>query len=162
MILNHRGPFDLKSTLFSGQAFRWRAEDGWFKGVILGNIVWLKETPYGIEFMAGPEKDSVLEPKLRSYLGLNTDLEDLYASMSFDHRLTEAISRNRGMRILAQDPWECLMSFICSSNSNIQNIHGMVQRLSRAFGKKRFFIIFWRNCWPPKIFSRSFIHQYFN
>ncbi len=151
MILNHRGPLDLKNTLFSGQAFRWRAEDGWFKGVVSGNIVWLKETPSGIEFMAGPEKDSVLEPKLRNYLGLNTDLEELYTSMSFDDRLTEAISRHHGMRILAQDPWECLISFICSSASNITRITNNIESLCTAFGNEIFMDGYMRHTFPTPV-----------
>ena len=48
VILPHDGPLDLHSTLLSGQAFRWRAGDGWFRGVVSGKAVRLRGTPEGV------------------------------------------------------------------------------------------------------------------
>ena len=133
VILHHDGPLDLQSTLFSGQAFRWRAEEGWFRGVVSGQAVSLRSTPEGVEVDA-TERDGALTMQVRDYLSLDADLEDIYRAMSFDDRLRAAIDRYRGMRVLRQDPWECLVSFICSSASNIPRITGNIESICETFG----------------------------
>ncbi len=134
MILHHKGPLDLQSTLFSGQAFRWRPADGWFRGVVAGRIVRLRNTPEGVEVDAAHDGDGELEPQLRDYLSLDVDIESIYRAMSFDDRLRDAVDRYRGMRVLRQDPWECLVSFICSSASNIPRITGNIESICETFG----------------------------
>ena len=71
--------------------------------------------------------------------------------MSFDDRLTEAISRHHGMRILAQDPWECLISFICSSASNITRITNNIESLCTAFGNEIFMDGYIRHTFPTPV-----------
>ena len=134
MILPHDGPLDLHSTLFSGQTFRWRAEEGWFRGVVSGRAVRLRGTPEGVE-MDGEDDDGELARRLRDYLSLDTDIEGIYRAMSFDERLRDAIDRYRGMRVLRQDPWECLVSFICSSASNIPRITRNIESMCGSFGE---------------------------
>ena len=133
VILRHDGPLDLQSTLFSGQAFRWRAEDGWFRGVVSGRAVRLRGAPEGVE-VDSRDEDGMLATRVRDYLSLDTDIEGIYRAMSFDDRLRDAISRYRGMRVLRQDPWECLVSFICSSASNIPRITGNIESICETFG----------------------------
>ena len=133
MILHCDGPLDLQSTLFSGQAFRWRADGGWFRGVVSGQAVRLRSTPEGVEVDA-PDGDGALTMQVRDYLSLDADLEGIYRAMSFDDRLRAAIDRYRGMRVLRQDPWECLVSFICSSASNIPRITGNIESICESFG----------------------------
>ena len=134
VILPHDGPLDLQSTLFSGQAFRWRAEDGWFRGVVSGQAVRVRNTPEGVEVDASQDGDGGLAVRLRDYLSLDVDIEGIYRAMSFDDRLRDAIDRYRGMRVLRQDPWECLVSFICSSASNIPRITGNIESICESFG----------------------------
>ncbi len=134
MILHHDGPLDLQSTLFSGQAFRWRAEDGWFRGVVSGKAVRIRGAPEGVEIDAAQDGDEELALRLRDYLNLDADIEGIYRAMSFDDRLRDAIDRHRGMRVLRQDPWECLVSFICSSASNIPRITGNIESICESFG----------------------------
>ena len=69
-------------------------------------------------------------------MGLGADLEEIYASISVDDRMRAAIERYRGMRVLRQDPWECLMSFICTSASNIPRISMNIESICRAFGRR--------------------------
>jgi N-glycosylase/DNA lyase len=128
-------PLDLGSTLLSGQAFRWRAEGGWFHGVVFGNIVRVRQVQGGVELLSAPDDERAIEPLLRGYLGLDTDLDRAYASLAVDERLRAAIERYRGMRILRQDPWECLVSFICSSASNIPRISRNIEAICTAFGR---------------------------
>ena len=134
VILPHEGPLDLHSTLLSGQAFRWRADSGWFRGVVSGQAVRLRGTPEGVEVVDGPESDGAFARQLRDYLNLDTDIEGIYRAMSFDKRLRDAIDRYRGMRVLRQDPWECLVSFICSSASNIPRITRNIESICESFG----------------------------
>ena len=134
LILPHDGPLDLRSTLLSGQAFRWRAEDGWYKGVVSGKAVRLRSTAEGVEVDAARDGDGALALKVRDYLSLDTDIEVIYQAMSFDDRLRDAIDRYRGMRVLRQDPWECLVSFICSSASNIPRITRNIESICESFG----------------------------
>jgi len=134
VILPHDGPLDLQSTLFSGQAFRWRAGDGWFSGVVAGRAVRLRATPGGVEVEDAGESDGAFAQQIRDYLSLDVDIEGIYRAMSFDDRLRAAIDLYRGMRVLRQDPWECLVSFICSSASNIPRITGNIESICETFG----------------------------
>ncbi len=134
VILIHDGPLDLHSTLLSGQAFRWRAEDGWFRGVVSGRAVRLRGTADGVEVDDGQDGDGAFALQVRDYLSLDTDIEGIYREMSFDGRLRDAIDRYRGMRVLRQDPWECLVSFICSSASNIPRITRNIEAICESFG----------------------------
>ena len=134
LILPHDGPLDLRSTLLSGQAFRWRAEDGWYKGVVSGKAVRLRSTAEGVEVDAAQDGDGALALKVRDYLSLDTDIKVIYRAMSFDGRLRDAIDRYPGMRVLRQDPWECLVSFICSSASNIPRITRNIESICESFG----------------------------
>ena len=70
-----------------------------------------------------------------TYLGLTADLEAIYSAISVDDRLRAAIDRYPGMRVLRQDPWECLVSFICSSASNIPRISRNVESICSAYGR---------------------------
>jgi N-glycosylase/DNA lyase len=135
MFMPLQQPFDLANTLRSGQAFRWRFKDGWHQGVVFNNVVRIRQDASGLEFTTHPDDASYLEPLLRDYLGLGVDLDAVYASLSPDRRLTQAIATYSGMRILRQDPWECLVSFICSSASNIPRITGNIESICASFGR---------------------------
>ena len=135
MLIATGQPLDLQSTLASGQTFRWRQSDGWFEGVVFSNLVRVRRAPEGIEFMSEPDDEERIEPLLQSYFRLEEDLEAIYAAIDVDERLRASVERYRGMRLLRQDPWECLVSFICSSASNIPRISGVVEGLSAQFGR---------------------------
>ncbi len=135
MLISVAEPLDLTSTLLSGQAFRWRRDGSWFDGVVFGGIVKLREVDGGVELRCDPEAEALIAPLVRDYLGLGTDLERVYESMLGDARLREAIHRYPGMRILRQDPWECLVSFICSSASNIPRITRNIEAMCTTFGR---------------------------
>ena len=128
-------PLDLASTLLSGQAFRWRREGPWFMGVVFDNSVKMRPAEGGVELVSSPDDERALEPLMRDYLGLDSDLDSIYSSFAQDERLTTATRRHAGMRVLRQDPWECLISFICSSASNIKRITGNVESICSAFGR---------------------------
>ena len=130
-----KGHFDLDATLQSGQTFRWRKEHDCYTGVIFGNFVLIKPTVDGLEFTSFPETEDAFIIRLSNYLGLDDDLGAIYQSICVDDHLKSVVDRYLGMRILRQDPWECLVSFICSAWSNVNRVSRIVENLSSRFGQ---------------------------
>jgi N-glycosylase/DNA lyase len=73
---------------------------------------------------------------INNYLALEEDYGRIIKSLQKDKFVAEAIKRYRGLRICRQDPWECLISFICSSASNIPKIQKNISKLAQSFGRK--------------------------
>ena len=107
----------------------------WFWGVVFGNLVRLRKTAEGVEFSCAPDGEASLAPLLKDYLRLQDDLSAIYGSIHRDERVGAGIDRYPGMRLLRQDPWECLVSFICSANNNIQRISANVEAMCESFGR---------------------------
>ena len=128
-------PLDLAASLESGQSHRWRREGEWYFGVISGNLVRARQRGGAIEFRSRPAPEPEVAPLLQSYLRLDDDIEAIYAEIGRDTRVAEMVERYPGLRLLRIDPWECLVSFICSANSNIPRIHLVVERMSEAYGE---------------------------
>ena len=128
-------PLDLESTLFSGQAFRWRHVAGCYQGIVFQNVVTLRPTSGGVEFATRPDSAACIAPRLADYLTLDTDLQRIYDSLAADSRLAAAGARYRGMRVLRQDPWECLISFLCTAASNIPRITSNIESICRTYGR---------------------------
>ena len=125
--------YDLEATLTSGQAFRWQKIGEAWQGVVAGRWVELRAIPGGLEArLAGPVTDwSWLE----HYLQTKVNLAEVLAAFPDDPPLREAVAACRGLRLLRQDPWECLASFILSSTKQIAQIQQMVGLLCRRFGQ---------------------------
>jgi N-glycosylase/DNA lyase len=98
--------------------------------------------------VSAPDDARTLEPLLRDYLGLDTDLEAVYEGISTDEHIGAAVARYRGLRVLRQDPWECLVSFICSSASNIPRITRNVESICSAYGRPIWLGDYLRNSFP--------------
>jgi N-glycosylase/DNA lyase len=124
--------YALEATLTSGQAFRWwRGVAGW-EGVIGPRWVQLEQKPGGI-------LATVAEPVaewgwLENYLQTRVDFEAIIKSFPSDEPIRLAVSACRGLRLLQQDPWECLASFICSSTKQIVQIQQIIALLCERFG----------------------------
>ena len=122
-------------TLDSGQAFRWAPYGPRGRRGVLGlTIVTLVPSALLIH-VSGSAPDAVLGPLVARYLRLDEDPTPRLASVDADPRIHAALAATRGLRILRQDPWECLASFICASFNNIVRIQGMIGRLCRAYGR---------------------------
>jgi N-glycosylase/DNA lyase len=125
--------YDLALTLASGQAFRWRRSGDAWAGVIGSRWVRLRQEPEGIRAeTAAPEADWQW---LCHYLQLDVDLEGILASFPEDPPMRDSVAACRGLRLLRQEPWECLASFICSSTKQIVQIEQIVGLLCRRFGE---------------------------
>jgi N-glycosylase/DNA lyase len=124
--------YDLSATLDSGQAFRWRQSDDTWTGVIHGRWVQLRAEPGVIVAeTVGPADDW-----LRHYLQLDVDLPHVLSSFpQDDEALQSAVRACPGLRLLRQDPWECLASFICSSTKQIVQIRQIIALLCTRFGE---------------------------
>ena len=125
---------DLKGTLMGGQAFRWRRDsNGWFSGVVQSSIIKLHATGDGIEVRTAlPEQQARL--LLSSYFRLDDDLKEIYSEICRDENIARLVRKYPGLRLLRQDPWECLVCFLCSANNNINQISRIADRLANAFG----------------------------
>ena len=135
MELDVEQPLDLAASLESGQSHRWRWEDDWFYGVVRGNFIKIRQTGGRIEFYSRPWPEASVTSLLLSYFRLDDDIQAIYADIGRDPRVAEMIARYPGLRLLRIEPWECLVSFICSANSNIPRIRQVVERMSEAFGE---------------------------
>jgi N-glycosylase/DNA lyase len=132
--LNTDQPLDLAASLESGQAHRWEREGQWFCGVVRGNVIKLRQTASCIEFRGGPSPEASLMPLLHSYFRLDDDIDAIYAEIGRDQQVADMIARFPGLRLLRIEPWECVVSFICSANSNLRRIHQSMERMAERYG----------------------------
>lgn len=137
-------PLNLQISLLMGQAFRWQPERaGWFSGVVRGQFIQIRKIRDGLlEFQAtpGPDNpgpDNTAAAILRDYLRLNENIKAIQANLSHrDPRVAELVVKYPGLRILRQEPWECLISYILSAQSPIPRIERNVKALADQFGNR--------------------------
>jgi N-glycosylase/DNA lyase len=124
--------YDLAATLASGQAFRWRQRESQWEGVVQGRWVRLRQTAAGISAQtARPVADW---DWLKKYLQTDLDIESVIETFPKDEAMRASVAACRGLRLLRQDPWECLASFILSSTKQIVQIQQIVRSLCQCFG----------------------------
>ena len=125
--------YDLAATLDSGQAFRWQPIENSWHGVIGKHFVRLTQTPGGIHAKtAAPVADWNF---LREFLQTEIDLAAVLKTFPDDEPMNDAVASCRGLRLLRQDSWECLASFILSSTKQIVQIRQIVSLLCERFGE---------------------------
>jgi N-glycosylase/DNA lyase len=125
--------YDLAATLDSGQVFRWREQDGSWKGVVEKHWVRLTQTRDGIRAeTAVPVADWKW---LRDYLQTEVNLAAVLKTFPNDKPMRAAVAACHGLRVLRQDTWECLASFILSSTKQIIQIRQIIALLCERFGK---------------------------
>ena len=126
--------FDLKQTFMCGQCFRWsETENGGFSGIAMGRSLELFQNDDEITLRGISEEDI---PVWKSYFDLDTNYSDYIKRFSADETLKAACAHSPGIRILRQEPFETLISFIISQNNNIPRISGIIGRLCESFGEK--------------------------
>ena len=132
-------PLNLKISLTMGQAFRWeKTSDGWFSGVVQGQYIQVRKVREGLlEFRGQPGPDTEIARILKTYLRLDegNKIAAIYADLSKkDGKVAELIANYPGLRILRQEPWECLIAYILSAQSPIPRIERNVKALADRFG----------------------------
>ena len=123
-------PFSLDLTLSCGQVFRWEREaDGWWYGVVRDRVIKIRQKNATLTFEGAPSSF------IRDYFSLDTNLNAITASFDRDPFIHDAISDCRGLRLVRQPAWECLISYICATNSNIPMIKRRIANIANTFGK---------------------------
>jgi len=128
--------FCLQHIFECGQCFRWNKEkDGSYTGVFQNNVLNVKEEKNTITFQGICKQD--IEKVVTEYFDLQRDYEEIQKILKqVDKPLKESISYGRGIRLLNQDLWETIISFIISANNNIPRIKGIIERISKQCGNK--------------------------
>ncbi len=128
--LSHDQQFSLDQTLGCGQVFRWdRTDDGWWYGVIGERVIRIRQVGLQLTFEGAPASF------ITHYFSLDLDLLPILASIDRDPFIHTAISQCTGLRLIRQPKWECLVSYICSTNSNIPTIRRRIASIAEQFGK---------------------------
>lgn len=128
-------PFSLKNTLECGQFFRFTKFGDSYIVQTLDKIFYIEQRNDTLYF------EGVEESFLFHFFRLEEDLDYILREIDRDNIIKKAIQEYRGMRLIRQDPWECLISFLCSQAKSITQIRVVIENLCKRFGKK----IFWRN-----------------
>ena len=136
-ILKKPETFELKDIFECGQCFRWnKEENGSYTGIWKENVVNIKKEGQDFVF-TGICKNNNLEEEIHHYFDLNRNYEQIKKELSEkDKYMKTSIAYGKGIRILNQDLWETIISFIISANNNIPRIKGIIERLSKAYGDK--------------------------
>ncbi len=126
--------FELADIFDCGQCFRWnKQENGSYTGVFKGNVMNVKKEQDEIIFKGicnGNIKDVVEE-----YFDLNRDYEKIKEQLkNIDENVKKSVEYGQGIRILNQDLWEMIISYIISANNNIPRIKGIIEKLSKKYG----------------------------
>lgn len=121
-------PFDLDLTLSCGQAFRWERADGWWQGVADGRAIRIRQDGCFLTF-EGADAGFV-----RDYFRLDQDLPRILSSIDRDPAIGAAVQECRGLRLVRQQPWECLVSYLCATNTNIPAVKRRVALMAERYG----------------------------
>ena len=134
-IIKNTESFEPTHIFECGQCFRWnKEEDGSYTGVVGHNVLNVKKNENEVT-ITGLCSEKI-EELCKKYFDLETDYETIKEKLSkIDDNLKISIEYGNGIRILKQDTWEALISFIISANNNIPRIKGIIERISKKYGK---------------------------
>ena len=138
-VINNCTTFELKDIFECGQCFRWNKEkDGSYIGVVNNNVIKVTKNENEIIFKSVGEDN--LKELVTYYFDLERDYDAIKEKLSkIDENMKKSIEYGKGIRILNQDLWETIISFIISANNNIPRIKGIIDRMSKAYGKEIIF-----------------------
>ncbi|MEG2053468.1 MAG: DNA glycosylase, partial [Oscillospiraceae bacterium] len=131
--LEVNGPLSLSETLFCGQAFRWKEENGNYTAVVAKQevCVYIKNDTLFIE------SDTPLDTVFwQHYFALDDDYIKMQKILCKNDILKKCVDKARGIRVLKQEFFETLISFIISQNNNIPRITGIITRICEEYGEK--------------------------
>jgi N-glycosylase/DNA lyase len=126
-------PFYLDVTLCCGQVFRWEKVHDWWYGVANDKAFKVRQLGNLVEF------ENVDWPFVENYFSLDVDLQKISASINRDLHIRKALKEYFGLRLIRQDPWECLISYICATYKSIPAIRHMLNNMAQKFGERTSF-----------------------
>lgn len=136
MILTNIDSFELRDIFECGQCFRWNVqEDGSYTGVVGENVLNVKKDneKITIEGMGKNDINQIVE----NYFDLKRDYNQIKDKLArIDENIKISVKYGKGIRLLNQDLWETILSFIISANNNIPRIKGIIERLAKRYGSK--------------------------
>ncbi len=129
-------PFNLSVSLESGQSHRWIKEDEWYSSIIGNTYIKIRQDLDGsIHFISNIKDEAFNIELLNRYFRIDDNISNIYREISDDERVSQMVSLYPGLRLLRLDPWECLIAFICSANSNLSRIHQVMENMANHFGE---------------------------
>ena len=125
--------FNLKDIFECGQCFRWNEnKDSSYTGIVKNNVIKIYQNNNNLIVKSYGEDN--IEELFNFYFDMNTDYEKIKIKLSqIDSYMLESIKYGEGIRILNQDLWETIMSFIISANNNIPRIKGIIEKFIRKY-----------------------------
>ena len=121
---------NIETTINSGQVFLWnKIKDQWI-GIDGQDILIMSQSPFNARSSSN---------NIDNFLRSDDNLEKILSNISKDKIVGKAIKQSSGLRVIRQDPFQCYVSFICSTNSSIQNIKSMLENLCKKFGTRQEF-----------------------
>ena len=131
MLLDSR--FNPEISINSGQMFLWKKYKNSWYGTYGNHILKFTITDNEVEFSSTPRFDNWEHFIFR----LDDNIQDIFTNFSNDAILVKLLKKYSGLRLIRQDPFQCMISFACSSNTNISMIRMMLKKLSMKFGIKK-------------------------
>ena len=124
--MKNKFTIDVDNSINSGQVFLWqKSEENWY-GIDGQNILKINQSG----------KIKSISNRKTDFFRKNDDIQSIIKSISKDKTIKKAVKEYEGLRIFNQDPFQCMISFIISSNSNIQKIKNSLEKISKKFGTK--------------------------
>ena len=136
LVIKNVKSFNLTHIFECGQCFRWNQnEDRSYTGIVRKNVINIKMINSDVYVSSYGEDD--LKELFNNYFDMNRDYELIKSKLSkIDNHMKESIKYGEGIRLLNQDLWETIISFIISANNNIPRIKGIIERISKRYGNK--------------------------
>ncbi|MBD3361789.1 hypothetical protein GF358_03275 [Candidatus Woesearchaeota archaeon] len=121
--------FNLQHTLECGQFFRFVKHNGWYYIGHRNKLFKVKQKGNRLLY------SNITETFLKRFFNLDFDYDRIFKKTRNKH-ISKARNQFKGLRLIKQDPWECLISYVCSANNNIPKIKKMIAQLCKEFGRK--------------------------
>ena len=139
IIIKKNNDFELKDIFECGQCFRWnKNDDDSYTGVIKNGVLNVKISGENIIFKGILNEN--IKDIVTDYFDLNRDYSSIKKSLAkIDIYMKESIEYGSGIRILNQDLWEMIISYIISANNNIPRIKGIIEKMSKKYGKEIYY-----------------------
>ncbi|UCE91983.1 MAG: hypothetical protein JSV90_02260 [Methanobacteriota archaeon] len=129
-------PLDLDLTLGCGQTFRWeRLRGGAWRGAVGEQVMEVRRSGDSI-IVKSTRNEAESEPEILAYLRGQDDLSDIHARLAEDRVLSRGLERVRGFRLIKMPEWECLISYVLATYSNIPRIRKMIDSISERYGHR--------------------------